>query len=172
VRALTARVVGSVTVSLNLKTETERVVDVLQRAGVDFAICGGIAVTIHGAPRFTRDIDLLIRAEDESRAVVAVALAGFDLPADPMVFDASGPLERRILRVSKAEGSDLLTLDLIVASPGFEDVWSTRVLVEWEGRRVPVVSVDGLIKMKRVAGRPQDLVDIENLSALTALPEE
>lgn len=89
-----------------------------------------------------------------------------------MVFDASGPLERRILRVSKAEGSDLLTLDLIVASPSFEDVWSTRVLVEWEGRRVPVVSVGGLIRMKRVAGRPQDLVDIENLSALTALPEE
>ena len=108
---------------------------------VDFAICGGIAVTIHGAPRFTRDIDLLIRAEDESRAVGAVALAGFDLPADPMVFDACGPLERRILRVSKSEGSDLLTLDLIVASPSFEDVWSTRVLVEWEGRRVPVVSV-------------------------------
>ena len=97
---------------------------------VDFAICGGIAVTIHGAPRFTRDIDLLIRAEDESRAVGAVA------------------------------------------SPSFEDVWSTRVLVEWEGRRVPVVSVGGLIRMKRVAGRPQDLVDIENLSALTALPEE
>ena len=46
------------------------------------------------------------------------------------------------------------------------------MLVEWEGRRVPVVSVGGLIRMKRVAGRPQDLVDIENLSALTALPEE
>ncbi len=157
--------------SLNLKTETERVVDALQRAGVDFAICGGIAVTIHGAPRFTRDIDLLIRAEDEARAVAAVAPAGFDLPADPMVFDASGPSERRILRVSKAEGPDLLTLDLIVASPSFDDVWDSRVLVEWEGRRVPVVSVEGLIKMKRVAARPQDLVDIGNLTALTAPSE-
>lgn len=45
-----------------------------------------------------------------------------------MVFDASGPLKRRILRVSKAEGSNLLTLDLLVESVG------------------------GLIKMKRAAG--------------------
>ena len=46
----------------------------LRALGVPFALVGGLAVSIHGEARFTRDIDLLIRAEDESRAVGAVAV--------------------------------------------------------------------------------------------------
>ena len=51
-------------VALDLKQELETLVDALSIAGVPFAVCGGIAVTIHGAPRLTDDLDLLVPAAE------------------------------------------------------------------------------------------------------------
>jgi len=138
-------------------------VDALLARGVGFAICGGIAVTIHGAPRFTKDIDLLVPDAELERALGVARECGFVLPAAPMVFDAGLPAERHIRRLSKADEGDLLSLDLVLVHPGFGEVWSSRLLVEWEGRVVPVVSAAGLAVMKRLAGRPQDLLDLESL---------
>ena len=69
-----------------------------------------------------------------------------------------------IYRVSKASGSELLSLDLIVVSPGLKDVWESRVVFEFFDVQCPAVSRAGLIRMKTIAGRPQDLVDIERLN--------
>ena len=150
---------------MNLKSELEAVVDALSKDGVGFALCGGIAVTVHGAPRFTKDIDLLIRQAELAAALAAARTVGFDLAAAPMCFDAGGPRERTIHRVSKVEGDQVLTLDLLLVEPAFNEVWNSRVWVEWEGRRVPVVSKAGLVQMKRLAGRDQDLVDIKSLES-------
>ena len=53
---------------MNIQHELYLVIDTLQRAGIDYALCGGLAVIVHGYPRLTRDIDLLIREEDLVRA--------------------------------------------------------------------------------------------------------
>lgn len=79
------------------------------------------------------------------------------------VFGRGTPHERTVHRVSKLDEGELLTLDLIVVAGALEEVWRGRVLVEWEGRRVPVVSRAGLLAMKRIAGRPKDLFDIAAL---------
>ena len=56
------------------------------------------------------------------------------------------------------------SLDLIVAvGSALEAVWKSRILVEWEGHSVPVVSRDGLLTMKRLANRPKDQLDIAAL---------
>ena len=59
-----------------------------------------------------------------------------------------------------------ITLDLIVVTPVFADVWESRETIEFESQRMHVVSRDGLIKMKQIASRPQDLADIDALSRL------
>jgi len=138
-------------------------VEALSDAVVSFAICGGIAVTIHGAPRLTDDLDLLVPSADVEKAKQVAAAVGFDLSARPMVFGAGTPHARTVHRVSKLDEGELLTLDLIIVAGPLEDVWRDRVLVEWEGRRVPVVSRAGLLAMKRLAGRPKDLLDIASL---------
>jgi hypothetical protein len=61
-------------------------------------------------------------------------------------------------------GAELFTIDLIVVTPVFEDVWEAREAFELESQRIQVVSRDGLIKMKRSASRPQDLADIDAIS--------
>lgn len=149
--------------ALDLKQELEALVGALSEASVPFAVCGGIAVTIHGAPRLTIDLDLLVPATSIDAAKQAAARVGFDIPAAPMVFGRGTAHARTVHRISKLDEGELLTLDLIVVAGALEEVWTDRVVVEWEGRRVPVVSRTGLLKMKRIAGRPKDLLDIAML---------
>ncbi|GMU62875.1 MAG: hypothetical protein AMXMBFR34_46380 [Myxococcaceae bacterium] len=66
-------------------------------------------------------------------------------------------------RVSKPDGASLVSLDLLVVTPVFEPVWESRQPVEWRGRRLGIVSLDGLALMKRLASRKQDLADLEAL---------
>jgi hypothetical protein len=57
------------------------------------------------------------------------------------------------------------TLALIEGCPAYERVWQRRVRLLWSERNLSCVSPEGLLIMKRVAGRPQDLADIEALEA-------
>ena len=68
-----------------------------------------------------------------------------------------------IYRVSKAIGAHLIPLDLIVVSPALQEVWDSRQVFKIGDIDCPVVSRDGLIRMKTIAGRLQDLADIERL---------
>ncbi len=140
-------------------------IDALNQRGIDYAVCGGVAVAFHGYPRFTKDIDILIRSVDLDRALQVAKDLGFILPSGRIPFDVGKPTEREIYRISKAEGEELLTLDLLVVAPVFESAWKDRERFEWQKREVGMVSHEGLIKMKEIAGRPQDLVDIERLRA-------
>ena len=150
---------------MDLRDELLQLADCLEAAGVEYAVCGGLALAIHGFPRFTKDIDLLVRREDLVRTVEAVAEVGFDLDAGVLPFDVGGQRERGVRRISKTEGAEVLTLDLLVVGPVFESAWKSRGTFEWEGRSLRVVSREGLAAMKRLAGRDQDLLDARRLEA-------
>jgi len=148
---------------VNLKVELLGVVKALRDGGVPYALCGGMAVVLHGFPRLTRDIDLLIRPQDLEAAKAALAACDFIIAAGIIPFDLGRPHERQVYRVSKAIGDELLTVDLLLLPHFLEEVWKDRESYDLEGSVVQVVSRTGLITMKRVAGRPQDLSDISNL---------
>jgi hypothetical protein len=139
------------------------VVDALQSRGIDYATCGGIAVNIHGHVRATTDIDLLVRDADKDRIVELLRSIGFPFIAGPIPFDSGTARERVVFRASRIKEADVLTIDLLLVTPVLEEVWRGREEYEWEGRRVRVVSREGLARMKRLAGRHQDLADLENL---------
>ena len=148
---------------MDLKQELLGVVRALGRADVPYALCGGLAVVLHGYPRLTRDIDLLIRSRDLDAARAVLTSVGFTIPGGLIPFDTGLPHERNVFRMSKAMGDDLLTVDLLLL-PGFlAEVWKSRETYELDDALVTVVSVDGLITMKKIAGRLQDLSDVERL---------
>lgn len=151
--------------ALDIIAELEAIIDALDAAGVDYAVCGGLAVGILGLPRATKDIDLLIRREDIDGARRAVKAIGFDIPAKRMVFRQGSPDEQEMHRQSKLDPdtNDLLPLDLLVVMPMFEEVWATRIEVPYGDRKIKVVSREGLVTMKTRSGRAQDLADIERL---------
>ncbi len=148
---------------MDLYDEFEALIDVLNRERIEYAVCGGIAVALHGHPRFTEDVDILILVENLDRVSEAVKDLGFILVSGRIPFDVGGPNEREIFRISKAVGEDLLTLDLLIAGTTFKKVWKEREKFNWKGRTLNIVSLDGLIEMKRKAGRNKDLLDLEEL---------
>ena len=148
---------------MSLVAELESVVDLLHEAGVEYALCGGLAVAVHGYERFTKDIDLLVLADDAPRITALVRQLGFSLSTGPMPFGVGTGEEREVHRISKLLEHGPLPLDLVVVGPALQGVWETRQQRRWRGRHLTVISADGLATMKRLAGRPQDLLDLERL---------
>jgi hypothetical protein len=149
-------------VALDLFEEGAGLLGDLERQGIPYAVAGAVALAIHGVPRATTDIDLLVQPHDLD-AVLAVARARrFGIEALLMKF--SDGMEVR--RVTKTEGAEMLTLDLLLVNQNLEPVWSSRERVLTERGEVWVVSRDGLIQMKAWAGREQDLADIRRLREL------
>ena len=148
---------------MNLKTELLAAARALDQAAIPYAVCGGLAVVLHGFPRLTRDLDFLVQESDLEPAKEALGKTGFTIPRGMVPFDIGKEHERRIFRLSKRIGAELLTVDLLLVPKFLQDVWGDREVYEVEGVPIQVVSREGLLKMKRIAGRPQDLSDIDNL---------
>ncbi len=135
------------------------------RQAIDYAVCGGWAVTIHGLARATLDIDLLILTEDLDKAIAAAKNIGFHIEGLPLNFDGGKTQIRRISKID-TESKELITLDLIVVGETYKEAWKGRRKVSWNNGDYKVVSVKGLIQMKEIAGRPKDLIDLYFLRGL------
>jgi hypothetical protein len=140
--------------------ELRGVLAALEAANVEHALIGALAVAVWGAPRATKDIDLLIRREDLPTALESVAGRGFTLAALPLEFK-DGTEVRRINKVD-ADGN-LMTVDFMIVDRNLEQAWASRVRLPLADSQVTVVSRDALIGMKARAARPQDIMDIQNL---------
>jgi CO/xanthine dehydrogenase FAD-binding subunit len=145
-----------------LADEFDRLIEALEAAGLEYALAGGLAVAVWGAPRATKDIDLLVPIERVDAVKGVARTCGFVLEAGPMRFRDGTELRR----VSKVEGPDLLTLDLMLVNPDLEPAWRSRQRVPTLRGQLWVVSREALIEMKARAARPQDLFDIERLQEL------
>lgn len=145
----------------NLFEEFRAVVGALTRAGVPYAVCGGIAMSIHAYPRATIDIDLLAPPDAVMRIVDALVPRGFILLERAPTRLAKGEVVMHRLTKIVPSDPDVLVLDVIEVQPGATArAWQTRTSAEWEGHPVTVVSRDGLIGLKRLRSSPQDIADI------------
>jgi hypothetical protein len=136
--------------------------ETLNRENIDYAVCGGWAMAIHGLPRATVDIDLLILTEDLNKVWNIAQNLGYDVEGLPLHFH-NGAIEiRRVSKIDK-ESKRLFTLDFLLVTEPLKAVWENRELIEWEDGKTWVVSRDGLILLKTISGREQDLLDIKKL---------
>lgn len=145
-----------------LLDEFTELVKALESDGIEYATCGGIAMAIHGFVRATKDIDIVINERDLDRAFAVARSRGYDVEGLPLNFKDQDMKIRRISKVDK-EARELITIDFILVTDSMRDVWDDRQKVEWESGAAWVVSREGLIKMKRLAGRDIDKVDISKL---------
>ncbi|HWO20210.1 MAG TPA: hypothetical protein VNO30_15685 [Kofleriaceae bacterium] len=148
---------------MNLVDELHAIAAALRSAGVRYAVCGGVAVSAHGAPRSTKDIDIIVATEDLQLALDAVRPLGYAFLALPMTFDAGTERERNVQRVSKLQGADHMLLDLLLANASLAGALEDRLEVQLPEGPLAVVSRATLIRMKQLAGRAQDLLDLEQL---------
>ena len=148
---------------MKLVDELHAIAAALRSAGVRYAVCGGMAVNAHGAPRTTKDIDIVVAPEDFERVLEAVGPLGYKDRAEPRVFDAGTKRERVEHRVSKTDGPDCVTLDILLANAVLARALDDRLEMQLPQGPVTVVSRATLIRMKHISGRVQDLIDLSNL---------
>lgn len=148
---------------MNLIDELFGLITEFEANDLQYAVCGGLALAAHGHPRFTKDIDVLVPKDQLPRISEAARRRGFTVEGGMLTFGAGTERERALYRISKVEGANVITLDLLLVGSAHDETWEDRVRVDWRGRHLWLVSKKGLMRMKQVAGRPQDLLDIEML---------
>jgi hypothetical protein len=133
----------------------------LREAGVDYALCGGVAMSAHGYIRATEDIDLLIEPDSLPAVRRITAALGYRHSGPELVFKSGVKLVRLIKIFPGSE--DYLVLDLILVDDHNRAHWQSRQQLRLPSGTVSVVSKEALIAMKRESNRPLDLIDIERL---------
>lgn len=151
-----------------------RLVALLHRlagAHVDFVVVGGVAVAVQGYGRATKDLDITYAtngANLERLGQVLIALGAHlrGVPEDvPFAPDARTLRRVSILTLDTSEGP----LDLLVdpqGAPPYEQLRARSQAIDLDGVEVRVVGIDDLLAMKRAAGRPQDLADVDALETV------
>lgn len=129
--------------------------------GVKYLVVGGFAVIFHAQPRFTRDMDLFIKADPANAQAIYAALAAFGAPLQgihPADFTDCGSFFRF--------GRDPKAFDILPDIPGvdFDAAWERRVesiIDPVSGLKANFISAGDLIAAKLAAGRPQDIADVD-----------
>ena len=148
---------------LDLYEELKSLIAALDKHKIDYALCGGIAMAIYDRPRATVDIDLLIVADSLDKVIEVAKALDYTVRGLDMTF-ANDTIEiRRVSKIDPETGF-VMSLDMLLVTPRIQQIWDSRVQANWEGGKLSVVSREGLIALKRLSGRLQDLADI---SALT-----
>jgi hypothetical protein len=139
---------------------------------VRYAIVGGHAVALHGAVRGTLDIDIVIPNERDQYSLAANSMLELGLeprvPLEPeSVFsDRDDLIQNRNMLAWSFRNPDqpLQVVDILITHDLNE--LSTVGIFVGSNVSLPVLDLDDLIEMKRKAGRPQDLADVEALEKL------
>lgn len=129
---------------------------------MDYLVLGGWAAIAHGLPRTTLDVDLWIRPTEDNaaRLIAALSEVGFGI--------AKELTPREILSRQAFLFADQIRIDIFTRAWGLDDyegARTRRIVREFEGVRIPFLSLDDLIATKRT-GRPQDEADVKALEAL------
>ena len=147
----------------SLLEEFTELVAALNRHELRYAVCGGWAMTIHGYPRATMDIDVMVTPEDFSEAWQIVTELGYNVEGLPLKLHGGAIDIKRISKVD-TETKALFTIDFLLVTDATQQIWQDREMVEWEHGVISTVSRQGLIRLKEISGRTQDLADIERLT--------
>ncbi|HET9162852.1 MAG TPA: hypothetical protein VFN89_05320 [Solirubrobacterales bacterium] len=136
-------------------------------AGLEHVVIGGFSVIFHGYIRATRDSDLLVPDGEEADETILrfLELADAQRFSDgkKLTIDDIAGVEH--LRINSRHG----IIDIIRGgSPplDFDTVSDRADMTEWEGQMVRVAALPSLVGFKRLARRPQDRVDLEELEAI------
>lgn len=149
----------------------------LKEKNVNYIVVGGIAVALHGAPRFTADADLALELVPENieKFVSALKELGYEpkVPVNPL--ELADPQKRADWFKNKSmkvfsfwkPNDPLKLIDVFVNNPiDFSELRKEMVIKKAAGLEVPIPSLKHLIALKKLSGRPQDLRDIELLEQL------
>ncbi|MCH7667018.1 MAG: nucleotidyltransferase [Acidobacteria bacterium] len=131
-----------------------------ERHEVRYLVIGGIAAVLHGVPRATFDVDILIEPSPDNAAALLAALEEAGLGTSRLTS------AQEILANEITIFEDRVRIDVQTSTPGiaFEDAWRRKDTMTFQSQDFFVVCLEDLIASKKAAGRPVDLEDVRLLA--------
>jgi Nucleotidyl transferase AbiEii toxin, Type IV TA system len=163
--------------------DLDRIFAALEASGSRYLVVGGVAVVLHGHPRFTADLDLVLALDPDNlaRALPALEALGYRPRAPVALAQFADPGERqrwideKAMTVFSLWSPELpaTEIDLFAAEPlPFEAAHARALRADLGATTATVASLADLIALKRSAGRPQDLEDVSALEAIARALEQ
>ena len=145
---------------MSLNADLREFIELLNSRGVDYVIVGAHSLAFHGRPRYTGDLDILVRPSSENATKLISLLRDFGFGQGDFA-DADFTLPEQMIQLGRAPNRiDLLTS---ISGVAIDDALNTKISADMEGLPVFVLSKELLIQNKRAVGRPQDLADLDAL---------
>ena len=145
---------------MRLSNDLREFLELLNSRAVDYVIVGAHSLAFHGRPRYTGDLDILVRPTPKNAGNLVAVLNQFG-------FEDSGFKESDFIEPEQMIqlGRPPNRIDLLTSISGVttDDAFASRVPAELDGIPIFILSKDALIRNKRAVGRPQDLTDLETL---------
>lgn len=148
---------------MEIQADFAELLGLFNSQNVEYVVVGGYALAYHGAPRFTGDLDLLVKPDIQNAKRVMAALESFGFASVQIeVGDLAKP--DQIIQL----GMPPVRIDLITSLTGvsWEDVWSRKSSGSYGDIPVHYVGREQLVANKRATGRLRDLADLERLGEL------
>jgi hypothetical protein len=140
----------------------------LNSHGVEYMVIGGHAAIAYGVARLTKDLDVLIRADEANSKAVYAALAEFGAPIGSLSPTDFCESPTTVVQF----GVPPSRVDILQGIEGisFEQAWQNRIDFQIDDTMVVhYLSLDDLIRNKELVGRPGDLADVDELRKIRDL---
>lgn len=134
--------------------------DFFEKEKIPYVVIGGIALQWWGEPRFTRDIDLMVRVPAQNEETILKKIFRTFPKRIPDALNFA--LNNRVCLLKNSQG---IEIDISLGIPGYEDECIKRA-IKFEIKKksfIKICSAEDLIIHKAFAGRAQDLIDIESV---------
>lgn len=143
-----------------MNSDFKELLKIFAEEKVEYLIIGGYAVAKHAEPRYTKDLDIWINNSRENAEKVFHALEEFGAPLANITID-----DFTIPSLVYQIGIEPSRIDILMGLKelDFNDCWQRRATAKIGEIEIYFISLDDLIKNKKIAGRPQDLRDAEML---------
>ena len=145
---------------IKLQPDFKEFLKLLNAHGVKYILVGGYAVSFHGFPRATGDMDLWVEMNDENAERISAALHEFGMPEESVPPELFLDPEN-LIRI----GIPPVQIEIMTTVSGvdFGEYFANSISTIVEGTEFQVIGLDDLKKNKKAAGRYKDLEDLENL---------
>jgi hypothetical protein len=146
---------------MRLNEDWRQFIELLNSHGVEYLVVGGLAISFHAEPRFTGDLDVLVRPSPDNAARVLEAIREFGLGTLGVTTQDLQQEDQIIQFGYRPRRIDIVTS---ITAVSFDEAWESRVAARLDNIPVHFIGRDALIRNKRAAGRERDLADLKMLS--------
>jgi predicted nucleotidyltransferase len=145
---------------INLEKDIIEFIGLCNKHNIKYLVIGGYAVSIHGYPRSTKDIDVCIEMSDTNASKMVQVINDFGF--ESLKLKKEDFLKKDFITQL---GFPPLRIDILndLSGVGFEEAWNNKKIVSIENVPVNFIGYNDLIIVKKNAGRPQDLADVDKL---------